>query len=135
MAMKKILIASAVAALSCSIPALAAGPLGGVAAGVGVDANVNADVNVGRRGASAGAAENANGNVAAEREHGRARARDRDRDRDRDRAEGRMSEQGRSHERASTAPHKKRGEQHSESPRAGVSASGNLGAEGAASGR
>lgn len=120
--MKKILIASAVAALSCAIPALAGGPLGG-AAGVGVGANVNADVNLGNRGAaSAGAAENANGNFAAERERGR------------NRAEGRMSEQGRSHGRASTAPNRHR-QQPQDSSQVGVSGSANVSAEGGASGR
>jgi len=89
--MKKILIASAVAAMFAG-PALAGGSLG-----VGVGANVNAGVNAGGHGASASAAENANANgrFAADRDFGR------------DRAEDRMSAQGKAHSQASVAAKKR----------------------------
>ena len=129
--MKKILIASAVAALSCAIPALAGGPLGASAgargsAGVGVGAagvgaNLNAGANVGAsagsHGPSATATENSNGSFAADREFGQDRARER------------RSEQGNAHERATTAPDKKRARHKPETPRAGVSASGGASTE------
>jgi hypothetical protein len=130
MAMKKILIASAVAALSCAIPALAGGPLGvsggargnagvGVgAAGVGanVNAGANADVNGsmgGTRAPNATAAENSNGRFAADRDFGR------------DRAEDRMSDEGRKHQRSGSSHANKRGDREPKGRQ--------FGAEGAAS--
>ena len=105
--MKKILIASAVAALF-AVPALAGdlsvkgnarvgAGVGVGASGVGasVNAGANAGANAGSRGPSVNATENSNGSFAADREFGRARA------------EERMSAEGQAHERASSAPRKR----------------------------
>jgi hypothetical protein len=90
---KKILIAASIAALGCAVPALAGGPNAAAAAHAGVGASIS----TGSHGPSANAMENSNGRFAADRDFGR------------DRAEDRMSAQGAAHERASTAPNKKRG--------------------------
>jgi len=130
--MKKILIASAVAAISCSIPAYAGGLAGAAGANVGVgvgaggagvganvNAGANANANAGGRGPSVTATENSNGQFAADREYGQARAAER------------MSVQGSLHERASTAPNKKR-PQKPELPQTGAEAAGSLSGQAAA---